>query len=36
VQISEVLDMGADAYVSKPVSTEELEAAIEQALAKRA
>jgi DNA-binding response OmpR family regulator len=36
VQISEVLDMGADAYVSKPVSTEELGAAIEQAMAKRA
>lgn len=36
VQISEVLDLGADAYVSKPVSTEELEDAIEQAFARRA
>ena len=35
VQISEVLDLGANAYVSKPVSTEELEAAIAQAFASR-
>ncbi|MEX1071713.1 MAG: response regulator [Anaerolineales bacterium] len=34
--VNELLDIGADAYVSKPVSIEELESAIGKAVNKRA
>ena len=35
VQVDEALDLGADAYVFKPVTIEELEAAIKKANARR-
>ena len=35
VQVDHALDLGADAYIFKPVTLEELEAAIAQAIRKR-